>query len=36
MFVCDKNAVDGWMNVHFGSWALTLSKDYSLASYPST
>ena len=23
-------------NVHFGPWALTLSKDYLLASYPST
>ena len=27
--------VHGWMDVHFGPWALTLSKDYSLASYPS-
>ena len=26
----------GWMDVHFGPWVLTLSKDYSLASYPST
>ena len=24
------------MDVHFGSWALTLSKECSLASYPST
>ena len=28
--------MDGWMDVHFGSWALTLSKECSLASYPST
>ena len=25
--------MDGWMDVHFGSWALTLSKDCSLASF---
>ena len=29
-------SVDGWMDAHFGPWALTLSKDYSLASCPST
>ena len=28
--------MDGWMDVHFGPWAQTLSKDYLLASYPST
>ena len=28
--------MDVWMDVHFGSWALTLSKECSLASYPST
>ena len=29
-------SMDGWMDVHFGSWALTLSRNYSLASNPST
>ena len=28
--------MDGWMDVHIGSWVLTLSKNCSLASYPST
>ena len=26
--------MDGWMDVNFSSWALTLSKDRLLASYP--
>ena len=25
----------GWIDAHFAPWALTFSKDYSLASYPS-
>ena len=28
--------MDGWMDVHFGSWALTISKDCSVTSYPAT
>ena len=32
----DRAYMDGWMDVHFGSWAFTPSKDCSLASYPST
>ena len=31
-----ESTVDGWMDVHFGSWALTLSMNCSLASNPST
>ena len=31
-----RKTMDGWMDVHFGSWAITLSRNYSLASNPST